>query len=47
MDNKAKDKFQKVYELVNRGIGGEKDAAKAAIDRLMKKYKMTDASCHP
>ena len=42
MTPEQKDKIQKVYELVKRGVSGEKDAAKAALDRLMKKYNLSD-----
>jgi hypothetical protein len=35
------DKIQKVYELVKRGVSGEKGAAQAALDRLMKKYNLS------
>ncbi|MEZ7494488.1 hypothetical protein QO206_03260 [Leeuwenhoekiella aequorea] len=42
MNNDAKDKIAKVYELVKRGVSGERDAAKAALDRLMKKYNLSD-----
>lgn len=40
MDNKTREKISKVYELVNRGVNGEKQAAKKALDRLMKKYNL-------
>lgn len=42
MNNEIKDKISKVLELVNRGEEGEKDAAKKALDRLMKKYNISD-----
>ena len=42
MQNEIKDKIAKVLELVNRGIEGEKSAAKNALDRLMKKYNLSD-----
>lgn len=42
MQNEIKDKIAKVLELANRGIEGEKDAAKKALDRLMKKYGLSD-----
>lgn len=43
MTQEQKDKIAKVYELVNRGEAGEKEAAKKALDRLMKKYNLNDA----
>ena len=33
MNTEIKDKIAKVLELANRGIEGEKDAAKNALDR--------------
>jgi len=42
MDNKTKAKIAKVYELVRRGIDGEKGAAEAALDRLMKKHNIDE-----
>lgn len=42
MNTEIKDKIAKVLELANRGIEGEKDAAKLALDRLMKKYNLSD-----
>lgn len=42
MTNEQKEKIAKVYELVNRGVEGEREAAKKALDRLMKKYKLSD-----
>lgn len=42
MNTEIKDKIAKVLELANRGIEGEKDAAKNALDRLMKKYNLSD-----
>jgi hypothetical protein len=37
----ALDRIRKVYELVNKGEAGERDAAKARLDELMKKYDVT------
>lgn len=42
MNNKIKDKIAKVYELVNKGEQGEKEAAIKALDRLLKKYNLSD-----
>lgn len=42
MNNEIKDKIAKVLELANRGIDGEKDAAQKALERLMKKYDLSD-----
>ena len=39
--DEALDKIRKVYELANRGVGGEREAAKARLDELMKKYGIT------
>jgi hypothetical protein len=42
MTEEVRKKVEKVYRLVNNGVQGEKDAAKAALDRLMKKYNLND-----
>lgn len=42
MNNVIKDKISKVLELTNRGVEGEKEAAKIALERLMKKYNVSD-----
>lgn len=42
MNTEIKDKIAKVLELANRGIDGEKAAAQKALDRLMKKYDLSD-----
>ena len=42
MNTEIKDKIAKVLELANRGVDGEKDAAKTALNRLMKKYNLSD-----
>jgi hypothetical protein len=42
MTNEIKDKIKKVYALVERGTEGEQKAARAALDRLMKKYNLSD-----
>jgi hypothetical protein len=42
MDEKVRSKIAKVYELVNRGENGEKVAADAALNRLMKKYNLDE-----
>lgn len=42
MNQEIKEKLAKIYELVNRGVDGEKEAAKAAMDRLAKKYNISD-----
>lgn len=46
MNTEIKDKIAKVLELTNRGFEGEKDAAKNALDRLMKKYNLSDEDLH-
>lgn len=42
MTEDVRNKVEKVYRLVNNGVQGEKEAAKAALDRLMKKYNLDD-----
>lgn len=42
INEEIKDKISKVLELASRGIDGEKQAAKTALDRLMKKYNLSD-----
>jgi len=42
MDNSIKSKIEKIYALVNHGVAGEKEAAKKALDRLMKKYNIDE-----
>lgn len=43
MTQEQKNKLSKVYELVNNGATeGEKVAAKTQLDKLMKKYNLTD-----
>jgi hypothetical protein len=43
MNQEIKDKLAKIYELVNRGATeGERAAAKTALDKLMKKYNLSD-----
>jgi hypothetical protein len=43
MNTPTHDKISKVYELANKGAtDGEKEAAKRALDRLMKKYNLTE-----
>lgn len=37
-DDKRKELLKKLQALADRGVGGEKDAAKAKLDRLIKKY---------
>lgn len=41
MTDETRSKIAKVYELVNRGVDGEKEAAKQALDRLMKKHNLS------
>ena len=36
--DEALDRIRKVYELANKGEGGERDVAKARLDELMRKY---------
>ncbi|GEP52352.1 hypothetical protein FNO01nite_30240 [Flavobacterium noncentrifugens] len=43
MTEETRLKIAKVYELVNRGEAGEKEAAKRALDRLMKRYNIDDS----
>lgn len=43
MQEQLRDKIRKIYELVQRGAtDGERAAAKAALDRLMKNYNLSD-----
>lgn len=42
MTDETRNKISKIYELVNRGVAGEKDAAKLALDRLIKKHNLSD-----
>lgn len=42
MNEETRLKLSKIYELVNRGEGGEKEAAKLALDRLIKKHNLSD-----
>ena len=39
--DEALDKIRKVYELANKGVGGERESAKARLEELMKKYGVT------
>lgn len=41
MTEETRSKIAKVYELVNRGVAGEQDNAKLALDRLMKKHNLS------
>ncbi len=41
MNDKIRQRLSKVYELANQGIAGEKEAAKKALDRLVKKYNVS------
>lgn len=42
MNNIIKEKLAKVYELVKRGEQGEKQAAEQALQRLLKKYNLSE-----
>ena len=43
MTNETKDKIAKIYELVKRGATeGEKKAAEMALNKLLKKFNLTD-----
>lgn len=42
MTEETRTKLAKIYELVNRGEGGEKEAAKLALDRLIKKHNLSE-----
>jgi hypothetical protein len=45
MTDQIRSRVAKVYELVNRGgTEGEKQAAKLVLDRMLKKYNLTDAT---
>jgi len=43
MTPEQEDKIKKIYELVVRGTKGEQAAAKAALDRFMKKYSLSES----
>jgi hypothetical protein len=44
MEDHLKDKLQKIYELIQRGATeGEKEAAKKALDRIVKKYNLDES----
>lgn len=42
MTQEQKDKIAKVYALATQGVDGEKDAAKTLLDKLIKKYNLSD-----
>ncbi|MRI64214.1 hypothetical protein EDM00_09460 [Ornithobacterium rhinotracheale] len=42
MNELIKQKILKIYELAEKGVAGERDAAKLALDRLMKKHNLTE-----
>ena len=42
MTEETRVKLSKIYELVIRGEGGEKQAAKLALDRLIKKHNISE-----
>lgn len=42
MNQDIRSKIAKVYELVNKGVDGEKEAAKTALDRLLKKHNLSE-----
>ncbi|MGQ2118508.1 transposase [Ornithobacterium rhinotracheale] len=42
MNELVKQKILKIYELAEKGVAGEREAAKLALDRLMKKHNLTE-----
>ena len=42
MTENIKDKLSKILTLAQRGVGGEKKSAQLTLDRLMKKYNVTE-----
>ncbi|QEE51060.1 hypothetical protein FUA48_16190 [Flavobacterium alkalisoli] len=44
MTEEVQNKIAKVYELVNRGEQGEREAAKKALDKLLKKYNLDESA---
>lgn len=43
MNNELKKRIAAIYELINRGTDGEKQAAKLALDRIVKRHGLTHA----
>lgn len=43
MNQEIKEKLAKIYALVEQGSPGEKEAAKAALDRLLQKYNLDES----
>ncbi|WP_372473335.1 hypothetical protein AB4865_10950 [Capnocytophaga sp. ARDL2] len=41
MTEEVRQKIAKVYELVKRGVNGEKQSAERALERLIKKYNLS------
>lgn len=42
MTEEVRQKIAKVYELVKRGVNGEKQSAERALERLIKKYNVSE-----
>jgi hypothetical protein len=47
VDDKVKDKMDKVRTLSEKGIDGEKDGAKETLERMEKKYGLTGVAVRP
>nr|DAD65212.1 MAG TPA: Protein of unknown function DUF2786 [Siphoviridae sp. ctD4R19] len=43
MNDKVKEKITKVYELVKRGIAGERQSAEKMLKKLLEKYNISEA----
>ena len=43
MNDKVKEKIAKVYELVKRGIAGERQSAEKMLKKLLEKYNISEA----
>ena len=43
MNDKVKEKITKVYELVKRGVAGERQSAEKMLKKLLEKYNISEA----
>ena len=43
MNDKVKEKITKVYELVKRGVAGERQSAEKVLKKLLEKYNISEA----
>ena len=42
MNDKVKEKLTKVYELVKRGVEGERQSAEKMLKKLLEKYNISE-----